>query len=112
MSDESKYNKQSASLIRRIPTEEFCSGPQQPGDFCWDFDHERLGGNRDDAELTLYICLPGKTRWTPIHVKRGAPGGDRVWGWDGNEASPTIEPSIHWVGHWHGFLRNGVLVSC
>lgn len=24
----------------------------------------------------------------------------------------TLAPSIHHVGHWHGFLTNGVLVSC
>lgn len=24
----------------------------------------------------------------------------------------TLSPSIHCVGHWHGWLRNGVLESC
>lgn len=24
----------------------------------------------------------------------------------------TLTPSIHAVGHWHGWLRNGMLVSC
>ena len=24
----------------------------------------------------------------------------------------TLSPSIHLVGHWHGWLRNGVLESC
>lgn len=24
----------------------------------------------------------------------------------------TLSPSIHCVGHWHGFMRSGVLVSC
>jgi hypothetical protein len=24
----------------------------------------------------------------------------------------TLHPSIHAVGHWHGFLRNGTLESC
>lgn len=24
----------------------------------------------------------------------------------------TLAPSIHAVGHWHGWLRNGMLVSC
>jgi Family of unknown function (DUF6527) len=26
--------------------------------------------------------------------------------------SLTLAPSINCVGHWHGFLTNGVLVSC
>lgn len=24
----------------------------------------------------------------------------------------TLSPSIHCVGHWHGWLQNGVLTSC
>lgn len=24
----------------------------------------------------------------------------------------TLSPSIHCVGHWHGWLKDGVLVSC
>lgn len=30
------------------------------------------------------------------------------WGWDGNRDAPTLTPSVHHVGHWHGFLRAGV----
>ena len=33
-----------------------------------------------------------------------------VKGWDGNEESPTLYPSIV-AGLWHGFLRNGQLVE-
>lgn len=39
----------------------------------------------------------------------------RARGWDitgtGFE-DVTLSPSIHHVGHWHGWLRNGELVSC
>lgn len=35
-----------------------------------------------------------------------------VWKWDGNEDKPTLEPSIHTVGRWHGHLRAGRLESC
>ena len=24
----------------------------------------------------------------------------------------TLHPSLHMVGHWHGWLKDGVLVSC
>lgn len=34
------------------------------------------------------------------------------WDWDGNEGAPTLSPSVHHVGHWHGWLRNGVWESC
>lgn len=36
-------------------------------------------------------------------------------GWDISGTSfenITLSPSIHHVGHWHGWLRNGVLESC
>ena len=31
------------------------------------------------------------------------------WLWDGNRESPTISPSIHIIGSWHGYIRNGKL---
>ncbi len=108
---EENYNKQSVELRRVVPSESNCT-IQQPGDFCWDFDHERLGGKREDKLHFLYLCLPGETRWSPIQVQNGPTGGDRIWGWDGNEEKPTVTPSIHCVGHWHGHLNNGFLKSC
>ena len=36
-------------------------------------------------------------------------------GWDVTGTSfedITLSPSIHHVGHWHGWLKNGVLTSC
>ena len=108
---EANYNKQSVALRRVVPSREVMP-EQQPGDFCWDFDAEYLGGKREDEQHFLYLCLPGETRWSPIQVRKGTPGGERVWGWDGNEDQPTVTPSIHWVGHWHGYLRAGRLESC
>jgi hypothetical protein len=34
------------------------------------------------------------------------------WHWDGNRDKPTLTPSVHHVGHWHGYLTAGVWVSC
>ena len=34
------------------------------------------------------------------------------WDWDGNMHQPTLTPSVHHVGHWHGFLRAGIWESC
>lgn len=76
----------------------------KPGDFSW--------GPDVDGVRHLYICLPGENRMDAIRVQRGAPGGKRTWGWDGNEEKPTTQPSIHYVDHWHGYLRAGRLVSC
>lgn len=65
------------------------------------------------APRFLYIVLPGGSgSFDAIQVQHGGPGGPRVWGWDGNVEKPTLQPSIHWVGVWHGFLENGRLRSC
>jgi hypothetical protein len=80
-------------------------GEVKPGDFCWGADEE--GDTR-----YLYIVLPSDNRPTAIKVHRGAPGGNRIWGWDGNEDKPTLAPSIDWSGRWHGHLVAGRLVSC
>lgn len=33
------------------------------------------------------------------------------WSWDGNEDVPTLMPSLHWEGLWHGWVREGYLVE-
>jgi hypothetical protein len=30
-----------------------------------------------------------------------------TWSWDGNRETPTLTPSIHHIGHWHGYLTAG-----
>lgn len=36
------------------------------------------------------------------------PGGDRPsWRWNGSRTEPTLDPPVHHVGHWHGWLRDG-----
>lgn len=87
----------------------------QPGDFCWEFDftHFEHGAKPEDQRLTIYICLPGNTRWHPLHVARGGtPTDSHTWGWDGNFDKPTLTPSIHEPGTWHGHLQAGRLISC
>lgn len=98
---------------------EVAHGTQRPGDFAWehDFTHFEHGAKETDETLTLYICMPGgreangSAGWTPIHVRRGPPPTDRVWGWDGNLDKPTLQPSIHQPGCWHGHLQAGYFRS-
>ena len=33
------------------------------------------------------------------------------WTWDDNIDQPTLTPSLHWIGVWHGYVRNGQLVE-
>ena len=77
-------------------------GIERPGDFCFDPDLRHL-----------YVYLPGSSGPTAIaiaHTTLTTPY--RVWQWDGNQETPTLSPSIHLVGTWHGWLRAGKLVSC
>lgn len=30
------------------------------------------------------------------------------WGWNGDRKRPTLEPSVNHVGHWHGWLKDGM----
>lgn len=85
-----------------IETRKVASGAiERPGDFTFSEDFSRI-----------YICLPGQEHPDCLKIQRGAPGGDRVWGWDGNTEKPTLVPSIHAPGQWHGHLRAGRLQSC
>ena len=34
-----------------------------------------------------------------------------VWQWDGDRNFPTLTPSINVIGRWHGWLREGQLVT-
>ena len=74
---------------------------ERPGDFKF-----------SDARDYLYIILLGRNAPDALRVQSGEQGGARIWGWDGDEERPTLQPSIHDIGHWHGFLTAGVLVSC
>jgi Family of unknown function (DUF6527) len=74
---------------------------QNAGEFCFSRDRDYI-----------YLILPGSKRPDALHIQKGPPGGPRVWGWDGNEEKPTLTPSIHSPGEWHGYLRAGKLESC
>jgi hypothetical protein len=55
--------------------------------------------------------VPTKTTWD----SRPVCADSQARGWDLTGTSfdnITLSPSIHQVGHWHGWLRNGVLESC
>ena len=83
----------------------------QRGDFFWDL----RGGKR-----SLVVALPivprtfrddpkdwEWSRWTIDHPNHC----DAQWSWDGNEMEPTLSPSLHAVGLWHGWVRGGMLVE-
>jgi hypothetical protein len=60
----------------------------------------------------IYIWMPGMSGPDAIEIQHGNQGGLRVWGWDGNIEKPTLTPSLHVPGVWHGYLKKGRLESC
>ena len=90
--------------MRRV---EDYAGMEKRGDFFWSIDHD---GNR-----SIIIAIPqdsdlydwGSVPWTISHPNHcGA-----QWGWDDNEDKPTLTPSLHAIGMWHGWVRDGCLVE-
>ena len=84
------------------------------GDFYWIID---ASGARTLA-LAIPVATPNPARpwmdsdwdysqWTIDHPNHcGA-----QWSWDGNESKPTLSPSLHAVGEWHGWVQGGTLVE-
>lgn len=69
---------------------------EQPGDFTFDEDHK-----------TIYIWLPGIPGPDALAIQKNREGPERVWNWNGDENMPTLSPSIHCPGLWHGYLKKG-----
>lgn len=79
------------------------------------WEHPRA--NEPTARMRLmYMMLPGHS-FCCIPIRPIPDAGKNVnsgasWEWDGNEEAPTLTPSVHQIGHWHGFIRAGRMVSC
>lgn len=57
----------------------------------------------------IMICPCGCGHTGALNIR---PAPSPSWDWDGNLEAPTLTPSVHHVGHWHGFLRAGIWESC
>lgn len=58
----------------------------------------------DEDCSNSHICC----EWTINHRNHC----NAQWSLSGTHDKPTLSPSLHWVGMWHGFLQNGFLKSC
>lgn len=60
-------------------------------------------------------CGCGDAIWLPLRLTNARANEERPeWQWDGNEAAPTLTPSIRRLERcrWHGYLTNGQWSSC
>jgi hypothetical protein len=61
------------------------------------------------VSLMIMICPCGCGNTGGLRIR---PAPSPSWEWDGNTEAPTLTPSVHHVGHWHGWLKSGVWESC
>lgn len=79
------------------------------GDFAW------VKGD-DGRHILMTIPRPSDANpdgWVMIRilVKQGQNETGKHWGWNGDSDKPTLTPSVHTIGHWHGWVRDGFLVE-
>ena len=74
----------------------------------------RVDDPEDDGEQIFWFCCPcGCRRIAPLTVGREfKPDDSPSWSWNGSLEAPTLSPSVHRVGHWHGHLVDGMWESC
>lgn len=67
-----------------------------------------------DGELSFYYCCPcGCERIAPLNAGNNfKPADGPSWNWNGSLSQATLHPSVHHVGHWHGWLTDGEWKVC
>lgn len=76
------------------------------GDWFWN-----LRGGRRTMILAIPCALARRdwqwSMWSIGYVNHSGAS----WSWDGDDQRPTLTPSLHAVGIWHGWVRGGELVE-
>ena len=110
-------NTDSCDMIR-IPLDqrETLYGDQcKPGMFLWNDSVREVDGVEYRCK-TLWAIYPdgsiGALPVRPVPPELSHVNGGNSWEWDGNEDRPTLSPSVHHIGRWHGYVRNGRMESC
>ena len=71
----------------------------------------------DQRYLSLVVVIPdhgeNHAELASLPLRPATPRNGRAsWEWDGNRERPTLSPSLHRPGVWHGYIRAGRLESC
>lgn len=67
-----------------------------------------------DGGRKLCVAVPGRERafLACLPVRTDDQQRDkRSWIWNGDKELPTLSPSLHCVGLWHGWVRGGYLIE-
>lgn len=96
-------NTESCDMIRHTDVESCLGGP--PGSFFFDIS--------ETGQKRLWFVLPnGESGVINIRPVVAGQEAHPSWGFDGNEDKPSLLPSVHCVGRWHGWFRTGRMESC
>jgi hypothetical protein len=68
-------------------------------------------GDRYPAGM-IYACPCGCGSLGSLQFRPATREEKASWEWNGSTEKPTLTPSVHHVGHWHGWLTDGVWRSC
>lgn len=94
-------NTNSCDMVRVSSDDAVQDGP--PGAF---YIETFEGGQR-----VMWHKLPdGNVGW--LRLRPLVAGEHPSWEWDGNQDKPTLTPSVHLPGRWHGWFRDGRMESC
>lgn len=87
----------------------------------WDaFDAQReagtfsIGHTGANGDIDFWYCCPcGCGVQGVLSVGKGRkPAASPSWSWNGSIEKPTLVPSVNHVGHWHGWLTDGLWKVC
>lgn len=93
-------------IAKRVIDFDHCN---ETGDFFLTPPNPHDNGNRRIS----FLCPCGCGSLCGIRIRDDGQQIHGAWGWDGNEDTPTVTPSININnGHWHGYLTNGIFRSC
>ncbi len=74
-----------------------------------------LGERHENGSQTFWYCCPcgcGTTGAILVGINFKPVSERPSWNWNGSIDKPTLMPSVHHVGHWHGWLTDGIWRSC
>lgn len=97
-----RYHHEPIPMVLRARPSEFKSA----GDYCI----RAVDGDKKVFVIAIPTNQEGKwfpCEWTINH--RNESGAQ--WSWNQNEHKPTLTPSLHWVGVWHGWVKDGMLIE-
>lgn len=114
-SDESSYCKASCMMQQLTNRDLLWRDGSPVGSFFWGAAFRTFDGIEHRCRV-LWAKYPdgsiGSIPIRPVPPQIAEVYRNQSWAWDGNESEPTLTPSVHHIGRWHGWIRRGRMESC